>query len=74
MGWYCWRCGGWRAGERDGVAAGKEREGKGERLDLEMMGSWKKREFEDFWGALRNGFRGLWVIVVIGEGMFGGCW
>jgi len=31
---------------------------KGERLGLERMRSWKKREFEDFWEALRDVFRG----------------
>jgi len=61
-------------GERDGVAAGKEKEGKGERLGLERMGSWKKREFKDFWEAVRDGFRGLWVIAVVGEGISDGCW
>jgi len=44
----------------------RKKEGKGERLGLERMGNWKKREFEDFWEALRDGFRGLWVVAVVG--------
>jgi len=32
----------------------KEKEVEGERVGLERMRSWKKREFKDFWGSIEG--------------------